>query len=154
MTSTTTVQDVSKPASNTIDLTRSAIYGAIGGLAGGVIFGMMMSMLGMIGMVAMLVGSKSVAVGWMVHLAISVFIGITFALLAKAKLSSWGAGIGLGVAYGMFWWVLGALILMPVKTGMPTFEFNTTAWQSLMGHMVFGLVLGAVAVALTRKSRE
>lgn len=139
--------------SDSAGLGRSIAFGAIGGLAGGVIFGMMMSMLGVIRTVALLAGSESVAVGWGVHLAISVFIGATFGLLAKAKLTSWGAGIGLGVAYGMFWWVLGGLILMPARLGMPVFVFDTMAWQSLMGHMIFGLVLGAVTVALTRQSR-
>ncbi len=154
MTNTTTAQAATKPASYSADLSRSVAFGAIGGLAGGVIFGMMMSMLGMIGMIAMMVGSESVVVGWGVHLAISVFIGATFGLLAKSKLTSWGAGIGLGVAYGVVWWVLGALILMPTKLGMPVFMINTMAWQSLMGHMIFGLVLGVVAVALTRKMQD
>ncbi|MDP1720984.1 MAG: hypothetical protein Q8L08_08335, partial [Candidatus Nanopelagicaceae bacterium] len=42
--------------------------GAIGGAIAGMVFGMMMNMLGMIGTIAMLVGSKSNAVGWAVHL--------------------------------------------------------------------------------------
>ncbi len=104
MTNTTTVQEVTKPASYSADLTRSVAYGAIGGLAGGMVFGMMMSML--------------------------------------------------GIGYGIFWWILGALVLMPTKLGMPIFAINTVAWQSLMGHMVFGLVMGAVAVALARQSSK
>lgn len=148
-TTTLTPQATQPRAVN--DYARSVVFGAVGGLAGGVVFGMMMSMLDMIKMVAMLAGSESITVGWGLHLAISVFIGATFGLLAKPKLMSWGVGIGLGVMYGVFWWVLGALILMPAKMGMPVFVINTMAWQSLMGHMVFGLVLGTVAVALTRK---
>lgn len=49
--------------------------GIVGGLAGGVVSGMMMQMMGMIPMVAMLVGSESVVVGWIVHLIIAAFIG-------------------------------------------------------------------------------
>lgn len=154
MANTTATKPQNSTTSYGADVGRSVAYGALGGLVGGVIFGMMMSMLGMIQMVAMLVGSEALIVGWGLHLAISVFIGATFGLIAKTQLTNWGAGIGLGIGYGVFWWILGALILMPAKMGMPVFALNTMAWQSLMGHMVFGLVMGVVAVALTRQSSK
>ncbi len=111
----------------------------------------MMQMMDMIPMVAMLVGSEAVAVGWVVHLAISVVLGIGFGLVSVKGLDAWGPGIGMGLAYGVVWWVLGALIAMPLRLGMPAFEVNTMAWQSLMGHMIFGIILGAVAVAVVRR---
>jgi predicted lipid-binding transport protein (Tim44 family) len=40
------------------------VNGVVGGLAGGLLFGVLMQTIGMIPMVAMLVGSKSVVVGW------------------------------------------------------------------------------------------
>lgn len=128
-----------------------AAAGAIGGLVGGLAFGVMMQMMDMIPMVAMLVGSESVAVGWMVHLSISVVLGLGFGLVAMKGLDSWGSGVGLGIVYGVVWWVLGALIAMPVRLGMPAFELSTMAWQSLMGHVIFGAILGAVAVAVVRR---
>ena len=128
--------------------------GAIGGLVAGVIFGMMMNMLNMIGGIAMLVGSKSNAVGWTVHLLISMVIGVAFSLLLEKKLKSYSAGIGYGMAYGMFWWVLGGLILMPAKLNMPLFQFDKMAWESLMGHVVFGMVLGALTVAIPSRMHK
>ena len=125
--------------------------GAMGGAVAGMVFGMMMNKLGMIGMVAMLVGSKSNVVGWVVHLSISMLIGIAFSLLMEKRLKNLTAGITYGMAYGIFWWVAGALILMPAKLGMPLFSFNTMAWQSLMGHVVFGLVLGALVVKIPQR---
>lgn len=131
--------------------THRVVHGIAGGLAGGVVFGLLMQMMGMIPMVAQLVGSSSPAVGWIVHLAISSFIGATFALLfaelARTVLSSALYGMG----YGALWWVVGALILMPARLGMPVFELNTTAWQSLMGHLIYGLVLGVVFSRLARR---
>lgn len=128
----------------TVALPTRLVAGIAGGLAGGVMFGILMQMMGMIPMVAMLVGSKAVVVGWLVHLAISAFIGATYALL----FARWGSGLLpaalIGMGYGVVWWVLGALLIMPAKLGMPTFMFNTTAWQSLMGHLIYGLVLGIV----------
>ncbi|MGH3451813.1 MAG: hypothetical protein ACRDQW_14020 [Haloechinothrix sp.] len=128
-------------------------YGIAGGLAGGVVFGLLMQMMGMISMVAMLVGSEAVTVGWLVHLAISAFVGATFGLLFGAWAARVGLGALLGIGYGIVWWVLGALIIMPAALGMGVFMFNPTAWQSLMGHMLYGLVLGVGFAALARRQR-
>jgi uncharacterized membrane protein YagU involved in acid resistance len=133
---------------------RRVLAGAAGGLIGGAAFGAMMQAFGMLPMVAMLVGSESVAVGWAVHLSISVALGAGFGLIAVRGLDGWGSGIALGVAYGLLWWVLGALLIMPAQLGMPVLQLSTAAWQSLAGHIVFGLVLGAVSVAAVRTSEE
>lgn len=122
-----------------------------GGLAGGVVFGMLMQMMGMIGMVAQLVGSTSTPVGWIVHLVISAAIGGGFGLVGARFLTRTPAAIAAGAVYGMAWWVLGPLLLMPAKLGMPLFHLDSTAGQSLMGHLVFGMVLGAVAAVITRR---
>ena len=131
------------------------IAGVAGGLAGGIVFGMLMQMMGMIFMVMMLVGSKSVAMAWLVHLAISAFIGAIYALLF-ARYATGLVPVALtGIAYGAMWWVLGALVLMPARLGMEVFTLNTMAWQSLMGHLMFGLVLGVVyAVVSSRLHRR
>lgn len=118
--------------------------GAIGGLVGGLIFGVLMQMMDMIGMVAMLVNSDAVAVGWLVHLAISVFVGVSFAVLFSRIATSVLSSTLIGAGYGIVWWVLGGLILMPARLGMDLFMFNTTAWQSLMGHVIYGVLLGLV----------
>jgi uncharacterized membrane protein YagU involved in acid resistance len=128
----------------TIALPARLVAGIAGGLAGGVMFGILMQMMGMIPMVAMLVGGKSLAVGWLVHLAISAFIGATYALLFARWATRLVPAALIGMGYGLVWWVLGPLLIMPAKLGMPTFTFNTTAWQSLMGHLIYGLVLGTV----------
>ena len=130
------------------------MVGTMGGIAAGVVFGMMMSMLNMMGSIAMLVGSKSTAVGWAVHIAISMVLGIAFSLLFERRLRNISTGLGLGVAYGMFWWVVGGLVLMPAKLGMPLFQFDKMAWESLMGHVVFGMVLGALTVMIPSKMHK
>jgi uncharacterized membrane protein YagU involved in acid resistance len=140
-------------AVNASTMTHRAVYGVIGGIAGGVMFGLLMQMMGMITMVAQLVGSGSAAVGWVVHLAISAFIGATFALLFGTLARTLVPAALFGMAYGVIWWVLGALLLMPAQLGMPVFQLNATAWQSLMGHLVFGLVLGLVFSLLVRRDR-
>lgn len=127
------------------------VHGIAGGLAGGLVFGVLMQMTGMIPMVAQLVGSSSPAVGWVVHLAISSFIGASFALLFSGRAGTVVSAALYGMGYGIVWWVLGALILMPARLGMPVFQINTTAWQSLIGHLLYGLVLGVVFSLLARR---
>ncbi|MGH3645733.1 MAG: hypothetical protein ACRDTM_00915 [Micromonosporaceae bacterium] len=125
------------------------IAGIVGGVAGGIVFGVLMQMMGMIPMVAMLIGSESVAVGWLVHLFNSALFGAIYALLFAAWADRLAPGAGLGLVYGVIWWVLGALLIMPAWLGMPVFMLNTMAWQSLMGHLLYGLILG-VTYALVR----
>jgi hypothetical protein len=125
--------------------------GVVGGLIGGIAFGILMQTIDMMPMVAMLVGSKSLPVGWLVHLAISAFIGASFAILFGKIATSTGRATLLGMGYGVVWWVLGALLLMPAKLGMTDMIFHVgkTQWQSLMGHVIYGLLLGATFGLLT-----
>lgn len=128
--------------------------GVVGGLVGGVAFGFMMLAEDMLPMVAMLVESESVGVGWVVHLAISIFAGAVFgvigAMLTSSLQASVGklvpASLGLGLVYGVIWWVLGALLIMPARLGMTDmiFAWTDTARSSLIGHLVFGALLGVV----------
>jgi hypothetical protein len=138
--------------------------GIIAGLVAGVLFGMMMQMMtvpgengmrmSMMVMVAKLVRSDSIAVGWLYHLFNSAVIGALFGVFLGDRAHSYGGGTAWGMLYGAFWWILGAQILMPVLLGMPAFAslrmppMRMIALGSLMGHLIFGLVLGLVYVKL------
>lgn len=140
----------------TTALPARVVAGILGGLVGGVMFGVLMQMMDMIGMVAMLIGSKSIAVGWLVHLAISAFIGATYAVLFARWADRPAPAAVIGMGYGVVWWILGALLLMPAKLGMTDmiFKLNTTAWQSLMGHLIYGLLLGLVYALVRPRLRR
>ena len=125
----------------------------MGGVVGGVVFGMLMQMMGVMPMIAMMVGSESVVVGWILHLIISVVTGALFVVTIGKNVTTYGRGIGMGVVYGMIWWVLGALVIMPVVLGMGVQfanAFDQMRMMSLMGHAIFGAILGAVVVMQTR----
>ena len=141
MTTSSTTQPTSKV---TARLVPAVTAGIIGGLVGGLVFGVLMQLTGMIPMVAMLVGGKSMVIGWLVHLAIAAFIGATFAVIFSRLATSIGRAALYGLGYGIVWWVLGALLIMPAKLGMTDmiFRVGTTQWQSLIGHLVYGLLLG------------
>ena len=121
---------------------RSLGAGAAAGLVGGALFGIMMTAMGMMEMVAGLVESSSVAVGWLVHLVISAIFGALFALALGRPTSSYGRGAGLGLAYGLAVWVLGPLLIMPLWMGMAPFVIEQPQLMSLMGHAVFGVAVG------------
>ena len=102
----------------------------------------------MMAMVAKVVRSDSIAVGWLYHLFNSALIGAIFGRLLGDHSHRFGAGIGWGAVYGFVWWILGALILMPVFLGMPAFAplmmapMRPVAMGSLMGHLIYGIILG------------
>jgi uncharacterized membrane protein YagU involved in acid resistance len=104
---------------------------------------MLMQMMGMIKMIAGMMGSDSALVGWAVHLAISAMFGIGYALVFGRFNRPWLGGL----IYGFIWYVLGPLTLMPLMTGMGlqwSVAGVTGSMPSLMGHLIYGLVLGLV----------
>ena len=75
----------------------------------------------MMAMVAKVVRSDSVAIGWLYHLFNSAVIGGIFGWLLGTRSHTFGAGLGWGAVYGFAWWITGGLILMPLLLGMPPF---------------------------------
>lgn len=144
-TGTTSVESRS-PAS-------SIITGAVAGIIGGVVFGMMMAIMGMLPMVAMLVKSESAAVGFIVHLVISAAIGAGYGLVASRFAKTTLMAVVAGAVYGMAWWVLGALIMMPLMLGMSdmVLQIGQTQWFSLMGHMIYGIVTALAFIPLRKR---
>jgi uncharacterized membrane protein YagU involved in acid resistance len=140
------------------------IASALAGLIAGVVFGVMMQMMTaptpdggrvpMMAMVAQVVRSQSPIVGWIYHLSNSAVIGAIFGLLLGSRVTDYRSGLTWGGVYGFAWWILGGLILMPVLLGMSAFAplmmapMRSVAWGSLVGHLIYGLVLGAAYVWL------
>lgn len=139
--------------------------GAIAGLVAGLTFGVMMQLMRapapgggevpMMAMVAKVVGSESLVVAWLYHLFNSALIGGIFGwLLGRSVGHRMGRAAAVGAGYGAAWWVLGALILMPLALGMAPFAALTmapmrpVALGSLLGHLLYGVVLGTTFVWL------
>ncbi|MGC8781445.1 MAG: hypothetical protein ACP5UQ_11320 [Anaerolineae bacterium] len=134
-------------------LASAIIAGAIAGLGGGIVFGMLMAMMGMLPMVAMLVGSQSAIIGFLVHMVISAGIGGFYGLVVSRLPKTVGVGIVAGAVNGMVWWVLGALILMPLLLGMGemVLKIGQPQWLSLMGHVIYGVVAGLLFIPLSKR---
>ena len=136
-----------------LPLAQRIVGGVIGGVAGGLVFGALMAMMGMLPMVASVVGSKSAVVGFLYHMFNSVIIGAVFGLVFGALSRNYGQGALFGLIYGVIWWVLGPMILMPLLLGMGLqfgAAFTPPMLMSLVGHLAYGLITGLVYVGYVR----
>lgn len=139
--------------------------GAAAGLVGGVVFGLMMQMMtaptpdggqmSMIAMVGQIVGSPTVGAGWVYHLFNSAVIGAIFGwLLGDRAAQGYATSVGWGAVYGIAWWIIGGLVLMPVLLGMPAFSplrmppMRIVAVGSLVGHLIYGMITAGAFVML------
>jgi hypothetical protein len=138
----------------------------VAGLIAGVVFGMMMQMMmaptpdggqmPMLAMVGQIVGSPTVGAGWLYHLFNSAVIGAIFGWLLGARVHGYASALGWGAAYGFAWWIIGGLVLMPLFLGMPAFAplmmppMRLVAVGSLIGHLIYGLILAGVFAWLYR----
>lgn len=113
-----------------------------------------MAVMGMLPMIASMVGSDSAAVGFGIHLMISVLIGWGLTVPFAGLLTFYGRGALIGLAYGALWWVLGPLAIMPTMLGMPMFMVDTAAIWSLAGHLAYGVILALVAVYVLKPAHE
>jgi hypothetical protein len=133
---------------------KQILNGIYGGLAGGLVFGVMMAKMGTLPMIGKMVGQPHALAGFSVHLVNSAIIGAGFAIIAgwiktgngrSVRHSS--AGLVHGLLYGGLWWLLGPLTLMPLFLGMGFgVNWNLTAaahmLPSLSGHLIYGAILG------------
>ena len=121
--------------------------GAYAGLAGGVVFGAMMAIMGTLPKIGEMVGDPSAETGFLIHLVISVVIGVSFSTLFRRLVHDANSALGYGLLYGGAWWFLGPLTLMPLIMGMGLgVNWNASAaaqmLPSLVGHLVYGAILG------------
>ena len=83
----------------------------------------------------------STVLGWMGHLTIGVVLAIGYAIGAPALP---GPGWLRGALYGIAPWLLAQIVVMPMM-GMPVFSGSAAvAMGSLIGHLVYGAVVGAI----------
>ena len=92
-------------------------------------------------------------VGFLVHMVISAGIGGFYGLVASRLPRTTGTAILAGAVNGVVWWVLGALVLMPLLLGMAemVLQIGGPQWLSLMGHVIYGIVTGLLFIPLSRR---
>jgi len=81
------------------------------------------------------------------HFAVACLIGCTFGMLFQADVRNLGSAMGWGMAYGIFWWFLGQLTLLPVAAGRRADWSAARAavlFGPLVAHILYGLIIGVV----------
>ncbi len=136
---------------------RSLVWGAVASLAGGLLFSLVMAATGALPDVAGLMGGSTPAFGFFVHMGISTLIGMSYGLLFRREAPDPGSGLAWGMVYGLAWWFLGPLTLLPVLLGDPfvwTTEVAGSLLPSLIGHLLYGAATAAAFLLLERRHAD
>jgi hypothetical protein len=128
---------------------RAIVFGGFAGIIGG----WALSQVNFFLLIGGLVHSESMMLGVTVHLFFAAIIGATFGILFQADVRGYGSSMSWGAAYGLLWWFIGPLTILPKWQG------NELDWSSgrggalfgaLVGHIIYGLILGLIYSALDR----
>ena len=143
----------STPDGKRFSFARALVVGGLAGIVGGWAFGKWMEQVNFFPLIAGLVNMNSSMVGVTLHFIIAVIIGASFGVLFQRDVRGLGSSLGWGMAYGMFWWFLGPLTIMPAWLGNPvdwSYAQGNALFGSLVGHIIYGLILGLVYAAVDR----
>jgi uncharacterized membrane protein YagU involved in acid resistance len=80
-------------------------------------------------------------------------IGASFGLLFQRDVRGYGSSLGWGLGYGIFWWFLGPMTIMPLWQGRRldwSYQHGQELYRSLVGHIVYGLIVGVIYAAVDR----
>ena len=127
--------------------------GGIAGLAGGWAFGKWMAQVDYFPTIAGMMGLSSRVAGETLYYVFAVIIGVSFAILFQREIRGYGSSLICGAAYGIFWWFLGQLTLTPLSLGKPlnwSSDAASSAFGRLIGHIVYGLIVGLLYAAVDR----
>lgn len=120
---------------------------ALAGLAGTAAMSVLMLMAPLMGLPPMNIGKMLgsvmggvVPLGWAAHFMIGIVLAIVYAALFASRLP--GPAFLRGAAYSIVPWLVAQLVVMPMM-GAGLFSGSAmVAGASLMGHLVYGAVLG------------
>jgi len=134
-------------------LSRALSVGGLAGIIGGWAFGKWMAQVNFFPLIAGLVHSTSYSVGVALHFVFAVIIGATFGLLFQRDIRGYGSSLGWGLGYGLLWWFLGPLTLLPLLQGVPinwSYAHGAELFGSLIGHIVYGVIVGVLYATFDR----
>ena len=129
-------------------------WGALAGFIGGIVSSPIMLQTGVLSKVVGLDTSLTNLHGLVVHLLVSSAIGMTFGLLFRNESPNLGSGVAWGWLFGLMWWYLGPLTLLPLMlTGVCDWSTDAVSalLPSLIGHLIFGAVTAYVFLKLENR---
>jgi hypothetical protein len=133
---------------------RSVEWGGLAGLAGGIVSSPVLLVAGILPKIAGPGTSLAGARGLLIHLAISALIGASYGLLFRDEASSFGLGVAWGWLFGLIWWYLGPLTLLPMLLA-GQIDWRPAAASSLLpllpGHLIYGAATAFVFLLLEHR---
>jgi uncharacterized membrane protein YagU involved in acid resistance len=136
---------------------RSIEWGGLAGLVGGLVSAPVMAATGILPQIAGLDTSFGGTRGLIIHLLVSVGIGMTYGLLFRNEAPSVGLGVPWGFLFGMIWWYVGPLTLLPlILTGVYDWRASAAAalLPSLIGHLIYGGATAFTFLVLERRYKR
>jgi uncharacterized membrane protein YagU involved in acid resistance len=126
---------------------RSLGWGAVAGLIGGLASLPVMIATGVLPRVAGVDTSFVGFRGLAIHLSVSALIGMTYGMLFRNETTSSGSSVAWGWLFGLIWWYLGPMTLMPLLlTGVCDWSADAASalLPSLLGHLIYGAVTALI----------
>src|SRR5215831_2556938 len=133
---------------------RAVVAGGFAGVLGGLIFGRWVSSGDYFPLLAGF-GQLNISRGAIIflHFGVALLIGATFGLLFQRDVRGYGSCMGWGLGYAIFWWFLGQLTLLPLAAHKSidwSADQASSVFGSLVGHILYGLILGVTYATLDR----
>jgi hypothetical protein len=138
-------------------LLRSLAWGAGASLAGGALFALLIAFSGGLSRVVRLTGGTSPATAVSFQLLVSAVIGMSYGVLFRWEAPGEEASVGWGLLYGLVWWYLGPLTLLPFFLGEActwTTADADAALPWLVGQLLYGALTGWLFFRLERRHAE
>ncbi len=132
---------------------RAIAVGGLAGLVGGWAFGKWMAQVNHFPVIAGLVNSNSIMMGMTLHFIFALIIGAGFGVLFQRDVRGFGSSMGWGAGYGLLWWFLGPLTILPIWQGNRldwSYQRGSVLFGSLVGHIIYGLIVGLIYAALDK----
>ena len=136
---------------------RSIEWGGLAGLVGGLVSIPAMAATGILPKIAGLDTSFGGIRGLAIHLLVSVGIGMTYGLLFRDEAPSIGLGVPWGFLFGVIWWYVVPLTLLPfILTGVYDWRASAAAalLPSLIGHLIYGGATAFTFLLLERRYKR
>ena len=90
-------------------------------------------------------------------MGISAIVGMSYGVLFQYEAPNFLSGVAWGLLYGLIWWFIGPLTLMPILLG-GSLTWTTTAASallpSLIGHLLYGAATACAFLILERRHAE
>jgi hypothetical protein len=134
-------------------LFRSLQWGALAGFAGGLGSSPFMFAAHMLSNVAGVATQLSSVTGLLVHLLVSTCIGMSYGILFRDEASNLAMAGAWGWVFGLIWWYVGPLTLLPlVLTGEIDWRITAASalLPSLLGHLIYGACTASLFYILER----